>query len=708
LLALVPGGAAASTAPDRESREIVVTGQRPAVERSIDRQVYTTSRDLQAATGSLADVLRDLPSVDVDAQGNVSLRGNDDVEILIDGKPSTLLSKDNRAEALQQMSAGEIERIEVITNPSARFRPDGASGVINIITKKHRKPGRSATLQASVGDDGRYNLSASGGYRRGPFTLNANLGYRVDELRRSYAEGRRVTDPVTLAETDARQRSLLRNHRITRSAGLSLDYALAPRDTLSGGFSYSRRSGRPRITESDRFADANGVPFNAYDRFGVGSEPQHSSQASAKWKHDFAASDHFLAVDFQRGETVESESRAYTRSPIIPPGPASTTYQHPRTDEAQDKLTIEYGRPLGAGAKLVIGYDLQHDQNRYRYEAGAIDPLSGAEIADPTVANNFGYDQRIHAFYATYERSLANSWTVIAGLRAEDAIIRTHLVTGDLRSRQSYFRVYPTLHVEHALANNGALRFSYSRRVTRPQPNDLNPLGTFLDPFNLRTGNPNLRPQETDSFEASLQMKTGGVSWNAAPYLRNSRNLVGDVSRAISPTVLLTTKANIGRSRNYGLDLAASGKITSKLSWNSSGSVYSSRIDASNLGIADIRSITSFTLKASLDWRMSGRDLFQITGSRTGKTLTAQGFRLPSAGANFGYRRTLREGLVAVFTLSDMFDSLRERTVIDSPGLHDLIRRRRAVRTATLALLWTPGGGKKVAETRFDYSTDKD
>ena len=162
LMALLPCGPVVAAEPEGDKAEIVVRAERPVVQRSIDRQVFVTGHDLQATTGSLADVLKNLPSVDVDAQGNVSLRGNDDVEILIDGKPSTLLSKGNRGEALQQMSAGEIDHIEIITNPSARFRPDGSSGVINIIRKKRREQGASGTIQATAGSDGRYNFNGAG------------------------------------------------------------------------------------------------------------------------------------------------------------------------------------------------------------------------------------------------------------------------------------------------------------------------------------------------------------------------------------------------------------------------------------------------------------------------------------------------------------------------------------------------------------------
>jgi outer membrane receptor for ferrienterochelin and colicin len=163
---------APNPAPRTAPTDIVVTGERPAATSSIDRKSYSVGHDLQAGSGSVADILRNLPSVDVDAQGNVSLRGDQNVQILIDGKPSTSMNGANRAETIQQLPASSIDRIEVMTNPSAQYKPDGSSGLINIITKRSRKPGRSGTAQASVGTNGRFNLGVTGAYNEGPISVN--------------------------------------------------------------------------------------------------------------------------------------------------------------------------------------------------------------------------------------------------------------------------------------------------------------------------------------------------------------------------------------------------------------------------------------------------------------------------------------------------------------------------------------------------------
>ena len=180
--------------PDAAGADIVVSAERAASRSSIDRKTYDVSRDLQSVSGSVSDILRDLPSVDVDAQGNVSVRGDNNVQILIDGKPSTLVSAANRADYLQQLPADSIERIEVITNPSAQYKPDGSAGLINIVTKKNRKPGRSGSAQASVGTDGRFNLGVTQGYHSGPLSLNGSLNLRQDiRAARSPIAGRSST-----------------------------------------------------------------------------------------------------------------------------------------------------------------------------------------------------------------------------------------------------------------------------------------------------------------------------------------------------------------------------------------------------------------------------------------------------------------------------------------------------------------------------------
>jgi len=705
------GPALAQSAPDappKESKgraaepEITVTGEREAARSSIDRKTYDIGHDLQAASGSASDVLRNLPSVDVDAQGNVSLRGDTNVQILIDGKPSTTTSAANRADTLEQFPANMIDHIDVITNPSAQFKPDGSAGIINIVTKKTRKAGTSGTVQASGGSDGRFNVGGKISYHSGPVTVAANASLRRDERYRPYTDRRTAIDPATGQRTLSSQDSLFRGEKLWRTIGGGIDYDVDANDRLSASGTYNRRTGKPDIVQHDSVRDGSGAIVSDYDRFGGGPEDEVNDEVSAKYRHSFARKGQVFTLDLRRGETIENETRRFTNRFRVPVQQDEIDEQSPRNAELERELTAEYTQPLWGGS-VVTGYDLQRNDDDYRDRGFLIDVATGAVSVDPSRTTRFLYGQTVHAWYATYDRALAKQLSAIVGLRLEQAIISTDQVDLGLRGRNRYFRAYPTLHLQYALSEGQDVKLSYSHRVARPQPEDLNPYPVFSDPLNLRAGNPDLKPQETHSFEAGYQYQAHGMSWEVTLFLRKSYNVFTDVSRFITPTELLTTKENLGKSLSWGADFSGNGKISRAVSYRLSGNLYRNTIDASNLGFAGTRSALGFTAKAGMDFKPAQPDLVQISTSYNGKRLTPQGYRLPAFVANIGYRHKFANGLSAVLSLADIFDSQRDRGVIEGPTLIETSTRRNTRRTLSLALSLPFGGNRAKADAPIDF-----
>jgi outer membrane receptor protein involved in Fe transport len=689
--------------PAAPAPDIVVSADRQAATSTIDRKAYAVDRDLSAGSGSVADVLRNLPSVEVDAQGNVSLRGDSSIQVLIDGKSSAQMAPATRADALQSLPASGIESVEVITNPSARFKADGSGGVINIITKKNRKPGTSGTATASTGTDGRYNLGATAAYHRGKLDLNSALTLRRDVPKRPLSDRRTRIDAVTGAATDSRQDLYFTSRRTSKIATLGAGYDLTKADRLSGSFTYNDRVGAPQQRERNRLFDAAGIMTGDYDRNALGTEHEVASEGSATYKHSFAGKGHAFTLDLRRGEEAETQSRRFTTTYRMPLLATTIDRQSPHADMTERELTAEYTRPMAAHAKLVVGYDLQRNDDAFDSRGETIDPVTGAATIDPTQTSRFVYAQTVHAFYATYERVFADKLTAILGFRVEATSSTANQVTIGQVDRTRYVNAYPTLHLDDALSDTTTLRLSYSHRIVRPRPEDLDPFPVFSDPLNLRAGNPRLKPQETDAIEGAFAYTPHGLSIEVTPYYRRTTNLFTQVVRYISPTVLLTTQANLGASTAAGVDFSGNGKIGKALSFGLSGSLFHNAIDAANLGIAGMRSIVSGTAKGNLDYKLTGKDLIQLTANFTGKRLLPQGFRLPGASANLGYRHQFKPTLSLVATLADVFDSQKDRTVLDTPTLHDASTRRRSTRTATIALAWTFGGTPKKA-AKIDYA----
>lgn len=694
-----PGAMALAQQTPPAVEGVVITAQKPAETTSIDRRTYSVAHDLQATSGSVGDVLRNLPSVEVDVLGNLSLRGDSNVQVLIDGKPSTMMSAANRGAILQQMPADSIESIEVITNPSAQFKPDGSSGIINIVTKKNRRPGRSGTTQASLGTEGRYNLGATAAWKSGALNIFGSASLRHETRKRISTDHRLRRDALPGASAASDQSVSTSQLRNAKVASVGFDYDLDPKTHLNGGFSYNRRDETLKGAERNRIADPAGVVLRDYDRLGAGHGNETSTQLSAGYRRNLANDGEFT-LDLQRGQTKEYRPRVYVSRFRTPLGPEVRDEQIPRANEVTRELAAEYAGSLPGKAKLKLGYDLQRDDDDYDNYGGTI--VGDTHVADPAQTNQFLYKRTVHALYGTYERPLGD-WTLLAGLRLEETLIDTHQVTSALKNSTDYFRAYPTLHLEKDLGEERKLRLSYSKRVARPEPEDLNPYAVVVDAFTQRAGNPNLMPQETHAFEVGYETRTHGATLAATAYARRSLNGMTEVSRYISPTVLLITKENLGKSTSGGVELSANGKLAGALSYNLSTNIFYNQVDAANLGFAGKRSAVGYTGKASVDYKLTSQDFLQVSASYSGKRLTAQGHRLPSSSVNLGYRRKLTNDLSAVFTVSDIFNTQRDRTVIDTPTLSDQLERRQLGRTAFVSLSWKFGAGGKAKDPGFDY-----
>ena len=324
-------------------------------------------------------------------------------------------------------------------------------------------------------------------------------------------------------------------------------------------------------------------------------------------------------------------------------------------------------------------------------------------MTDPTVTNLFKWDQRVDAGYFTY-RQRWGDFGVMPGLRAEAAEVSTDQVTAAITGNQRYFRLYPTLAVTFDLNLNWQLQVDYSQRVRRPNGQDLNPFPQFQDPSSRQAGNPNLRPEEAHSLEAGVQYHQGDVSYLATLFYKYTYDGVTLVSEFVNPTTLLTTEVNLASTQSGGLELAATTAPWKALTLNASGDFYDNQIDATNLGYSTDRSALAWTGKASAGYASSKATFWQLNANYSGKRLTPQGYRLPTFIANFGVKHDFKgKRWSAVFTISDLFHSLKDETVLDTPTLHDDAVRRRSARIFSAGLIWNFGAPAKGKPDVFQF-----
>ncbi|HEY1214110.1 MAG TPA: outer membrane beta-barrel family protein [Bryobacteraceae bacterium] len=711
LLILVATAAVAIPAenPAPPVETIVVQGQKLNVESKIDRKVYSVPEEAQSTLGTLSDILNVIPSIDVDPEGAVSLRGDTNVLILIDGKPATQLQGSKGGENLQSISAKDIERIEVLTTPPAQFKAEGAAGVINIITRKRgAKESAFGSLQGSVGNGGRWLVGANGSYGGKKFTASLNAGFREDLRLRTVKSVVVGPDPATGQALESRDYASQRLRRNIPSVDFSSEYDPNESQSLSASASWLSRGGLRTYTQLDTSTLASGAVTSSTRRLTSGHDPEDDYNTTLRFTQKFSSPGETLDFSLHRSISHQHEHYDYVNDSFVPPAPTFYNNLSFTEDEGATEADVDYTLPLSKSQTLKLGYAFEQDDYGFNNVGADVDPVTGAETINPALTNNFRYRQRIHALYQSYQAS-RGAWALLAGLRTEWTTTDAMQITNDLSIPNRYVEVYPSLHVDRTLSERSTLSLGASRRVTRPNPSYLNPYVDNEYPPNLNAGNPYLKPQFTQSFELGYGYEgAGGVAYGLTGYYRRNQDSVTDVTEYLGNGLSLTTKTNLPKSDSAGAEFSATGRLLKKLSYSLSGNAFYNQIDATALGARGLKSTTGLNVKAKLDYRPTANDSAQITFARTDKRLTPQGSLSAINIVNLGYNHALTSSLLAMATVSDLFNGQRYQRVVSSPTVTQIYDRSLAGRTAFIGLVFTIGGTRKEKQPNFDYDSGAD
>jgi outer membrane receptor protein involved in Fe transport len=702
-----PAKAPPAKAPVGKTVEgVTVTGQsQNGIRTSIDRRSYGVANDLATTTGSISDALRNVPSVDVDVQGNVSLRGDQNVTIMIDGKPSGMFKGPGAAAALQSMPADQIERVEVITNPSAAYSPEGTAGIINLITKTSHRAGKSGSIRLNVGTGRRGNYGMSGAYNSNKLTLSGDANIRFDD------QAGLQTDSRTILDGHGNQ--VAASHQTFKQVGGaefwnlrgSVDYDVTDKTRLSGEVRVSRPDFQVKPRWRFEGVDANGAPNIAFDALQHSGFARPDATVQGSLRHKFG-DDHDIVLFASRERADERRESAVIEAFTLPVQPDLFIDLHTVTRQDTTVAKADYTRPMPGEGKLKAGYDFRLDDNSYD-NVGARGLSQAAATPDPSQTNLFLYKQTINGAYATYEQPFGD-WTVLGGLRLEDVQLDLNQITTHLVHSSDAVGAYPSLHVGYKVSDNQQLTLSYSRRVQRPNPQDLNPFVSQRDQFNLSSGNPDLKPQITNAFEAAWQYKAGGAFYLATLFYRPGEHGVTTVLLPLANGGTLSTRQNLASSQAAGLELVANGKLTPSLNYQVSTSLFYAEIDGSGiplgpgLGFAASRSAYTASGRGSLTWQMTPKDTLQFNANLSPKILFPQGFNEAQFQSFLGYRHKFSDKLSGVVTLQDVFNTIRFRQTVDSPVLRERLQFKPQVQAVYLGLAWTFGAAQKRPQT-FDF-----
>ncbi|MBV7534533.1 TonB-dependent receptor [Duganella sp. sic0402] len=671
--------------------EVTVSAERPT--NRIDRQVYDVKSDVSSTNGSAADALNNVPSVSVDSDGSVTLRGSSTVQIMVDGKPSALLQGDNRGPALQAMAADDIESIEVINNPGAQFGNEAGGGpILNLVMRRNRKPGGMATVNGNGGTAGRYNSAVNGSYNEGPWGFQGSANVRHD--------GRNSVADVSRDRLDANSGQFVHSTQQSSSRGLndmasvngSVSYNLSQTDTLTGSASYNSRGNDQRSSDHYVNGATTLIPASDYVRSTTRTGDSTNLSWGGRYDHKGELPGETLKIDLRVSASENDNQSDYTND-YATPGMADTrAAQHSQFSTRIVDFTGDYERPLWGGTAKA-GYKVATNDNSFNTLYTDINPLTGAATVNNGRTNAYDLDETVYALYGSYQLRLNERWGALAGLRAEYTDMDINQITSAVAGTNHYINYIPSAFATYKVNDNANMRFSYARRIRRPNANELNPYVTYRDEFNVSSGNPDLRPTKTDSFEVGYETRFGGLETNLRGYYRRDTDAIVDYRYFVAPNVLLTTKANGEGSHSSGLEFTVNGKLTPSLTLNTSGNLARSQQKFyDDTGVLVERTANSLSGRVRLNYQYDPANQFQLALQMMGKQLSGQGYRSPNHSVNASWRYTVTPQMTLVANVTDVFNTNKMETIINSSTLRETSTRRFDGRVVYIGLSYRFGG----------------
>jgi outer membrane receptor protein involved in Fe transport len=647
------------------------------VEYKLDRKVINVNQDIISAGASAVEVLENVPSVETDIDGNVSLRGTESFLVLIDGRPSPIQG----SEALQQIPANTIESIEIITNPSAKYEADGVGGIINVILKKERRKGYNGQVSAKYGTYNSYGADALFNFRTNKlnFFIGGEYGTRV-------FEGDGISNSISFLDGDTtfnlNNFSELYHIRKSGSARAGLDIYLNDNEvlTLSGRYGLSG-FGRGSDAWVESFYSDNINPYDQYYYLSDNSMMANRSYFSGdiNYMKTFKKPGHELQIYGSISGDYDNEENLYNEFETdinrVPVGDILSEYRTLDIGEGSTYTAkADYVLPLFEKAKFETGYQLKYSlqDNDYRYQT-----LNSEEwIDDSTKLNPYVYSRNIQSGYLMF----SNFWKKLGyqfGLRTEYTDRLFHQTTTDQKWQYNKFDFFPSVHLSYQLPADMQLLASYSRRLERPRGWYLNPFIEVIDPNNIRQGNPELLPEYTNSFDLSFQKKFGNNFLSIEGYARQTYNKIERITEvsALDPSIYVMTFDNIGEDLSVGAELMANLNLTSWYNLNISGTAYyyeiiSEEYSSSNTYTWRTRINNTFRLKKS------GTSI-QIGGYYRGPSISAQSTREGMWMANIGVRQEFFDRKLSISAnVRNVFLTMKRETTTETPSLYSYSLRK--------------------------------
>lgn len=631
--------------------EVTVRAERSQTEFKLDKRVFNVGQDLSRTGASAFEVLDNVPSVAVSIEGEISLRGNGGVQILINGKPSVLSDGGN---ALGSITADMIEKVEVITNPSAKYDAEGSTGIINIVLKKEEKKGINGSVTLNSGFPNNHSFGLSLNRRTEKFNLFTQLGAgyrtypsRTESLNRDLLTGSTV-ESFGNGDKNENFYNLI----------LGTDYHINKKNviTLSGSYALELEK-ENSSTEFSQFDKSNNNEelIRRYERNEVTEAVNPKFQYELQYKSDFEGhKDHALLFSatgrfFGKDQTSEFGN-------LLSIGTLNTSQQNVRTDfkDANFAYKLDYTKPFNDEFTIETG--AQYLINDVGNDYGVEDFIDSEWILNDRLTNNFEFNQRVLGTYVTaaYE---GNKWGLKGGLRLENTDLNTLLTNTGEVGDQSYSNLFPSVHTSYKVTEALSFQAGYSKRIYRPRMWHLNPFFNIRNTFNVYTGNPELQPEFTDSYEVNGIYVAKKFSLNFGIYHRYTTDAVERIT-TFENNVSTTLPLNIGTNKTYGYEM--SGKYTANKKLSFTGDFNYNFEDRSINFEEDIFDFSAdrWTGRVRAKLKLPADIDMEVTGSYRSRTKNFQSIYFGYTTADFGMRKKLMKGQTILnLSVRDLFAS---------------------------------------------------
>ena len=639
----------------KQLNEVVVRAEKSSVEIKLDKKVYNVGQDMMVKGGTVSDVLDNVPSVSVDTEGNISLRGSDNVRILIDGRPSYAV---NIAEALRQLPADAVDKVEVITNPSARYDAEGGSGLINIILKKGKNQGFNGTLITSIGIPETYGLTANLNYKTEKLNYFTTAGYS-----RRTTEGGGKTNSEYFNKDGSFRNFLDEDRENERSRDgfngrAGMEWTVAPNTYWTNAINYQKDNGENTdLINFNNFDAARNFTGSTY-RLGTGETAGENVEYTSNLIKNFNDKGHKLTIDGSISRNTDNNQSIITGNNF------NNTLNNQVQKQAQ--LQADYVLPLGEGSQFEAGYKGSFGDLNNQYYV-----LDEKGIRINNLSDTLEFIENINALYTQYGFK-KNKFSYLFGLRWEDTNIEVNLLETNKLNTKKYNNLFPSAFVSYEISDQSNITSSYSKRISRPRGRFMNPAVNYASNVNIFQGNPDLDPSLTDKFDFGYIKRWEKITFNTSAYFEDTkdvfsfvRSLSGDEVNGIP--VILSRPINLGKEQKYGFEFTLNYnpfkiwrinsnfnffnvKTTGENSYeDSKGNIVVQNLNnQANNWFARISS--KLTLPLKIDW--------QLNATYFGGQRTAQGRSLGIFSMNTALSKdVLKDKGTLAFNISDIFNS---------------------------------------------------